>query len=56
MIQRLTPGAPLCSAVSDDPRIDGLELCLKGGGVGGPDYFVRLAELGADALVADAPR
>lgn len=56
MTRRLTPGAPLCSAVSDDPRIDGLELCLKGGGVGGPDYFVRLAELGADALVADAPR
>jgi len=56
MIRRLTPGAPLCVAVSDDPRIDGLELCLKGGGVGAPDYFVRLAELGADALVADAPR
>ncbi|MDF2990209.1 MAG: hypothetical protein K0S37_723 [Microbacterium sp.] len=56
MIRRLAPGSPLCSVVSDDPRIDGLEVCLKGGGVGGPDYFVQLAELGADAVVADAPR
>jgi uncharacterized protein YgbK (DUF1537 family) len=56
VLRRLAPGAPLCRALSDDPRIDGLEVCLKGGGVGAPDYFVRLAELGADALVADSPR
>ncbi|WZH35695.1 MAG: four-carbon acid sugar kinase family protein [Microbacterium enclense] len=56
MIRRLAPGSPLCSVVSDDPRIDGLEVCLKGGGVGGPHYFVQLAELGTGALVADAPR
>jgi uncharacterized protein YgbK (DUF1537 family) len=38
-------GAPLCRAFSDDPALDGLELVLKGGQVGTPDFFhrVRLA-------------
>jgi len=33
------PGSPLCSAYSDDPVFDGLEIALKGGQVGGDDYF-----------------
>lgn len=39
----MAPGAPLCHAeiLGDTPR--SLELCLKGGQVGPPDYFVRLA-------------
>jgi 3-oxoisoapionate kinase len=39
----MAPGAPLCHAEisGDTPR--SLELCLKGGQVGPPDYFVRLA-------------
>lgn len=32
-------GAPLCRAYSDDPSLDGLELVLKGGQVGTPDFF-----------------
>jgi uncharacterized protein YgbK (DUF1537 family) len=35
----MTPGAPLCRAHSDSPMMDGLELVLKGGQVGGPDFF-----------------
>ncbi|MCS5497131.1 hypothetical protein NY547_07775 [Cnuibacter physcomitrellae] len=48
LVRRLAPGSPLCSAVSDDPRVDGMELCLKGGQIGAPDYFVRIADLGTD--------
>ncbi len=39
MKAELTPGAPLCRAHSDDPRIDGLEIALKGGQMGKVDYF-----------------
>jgi uncharacterized protein YgbK (DUF1537 family) len=33
------PGAPLCRAHSDDPRLDGLEIVLKGGQMGPPGFF-----------------
>jgi uncharacterized protein YgbK (DUF1537 family) len=36
---RIQTGAPLCRAASDDPALDGLELILKGGQVGTPDFF-----------------
>ena len=39
MLGELTPGAPLCRGYSDDPRFDGLEIALKGGQMGKPDYF-----------------
>jgi uncharacterized protein YgbK (DUF1537 family) len=42
MIAPIAPGAPLCRAHSADPAIDGLEIALKGGGMGGPDYFERV--------------
>lgn len=35
----LVPGAPLCRGHSDDPRLDGLEIVLKGGQMGPPDFF-----------------
>ena len=35
----LTPGAPLCRGYSDDARLDGLEIALKGGQMGRADYF-----------------
>lgn len=35
----LVPGAPLCIAHSDDPRLQGLEIILKGGQMGPPDFF-----------------
>ncbi|MGL4325514.1 MAG: four-carbon acid sugar kinase family protein [Beijerinckiaceae bacterium] len=42
----LSAGAPLCRAHADDPRLDGLELCLKGGQMGGPDFFMRARDGG----------
>jgi uncharacterized protein YgbK (DUF1537 family) len=38
---RLAPGAPLCAVLSSAPHLSGLELALKGGQMGGADYFVR---------------
>ena len=39
-----TPGSPLCTAASADTRLDGLEIAMKGGQVGGDDYFVALRD------------
>lgn len=39
-----TPGSPLCTAASADPRLDGIEIAMKGGQVGGDDYFVALRD------------
>jgi len=41
-----TPGSPLCLAHSDEAVLDGLQIALKGGQVGGDDYFSRI-RLGA---------
>lgn len=38
-VGQVQAGAPLCRAFSDDPALDGLELVLKGGQVGTPDFF-----------------
>ena len=38
----LSPGVALLRARADDPRIDGLELALKGGQMGQVDFFARL--------------
>ncbi|WP_225879000.1 3-oxo-isoapionate kinase OiaK [Zeimonas arvi] len=35
----IVPGAPLCRAWSADPARDGLEIVLKGGQIGGDDFF-----------------
>ena len=35
----LQPGVPLCRAYSVEPALDGLELALKGGQIGPPDFF-----------------
>jgi 3-oxoisoapionate kinase len=37
-----TPGSPLCLAHSDEKPFDGLEIALKGGQVGGDDYFSKI--------------
>ncbi len=39
-----TPGSPLCTAASDNPSLDGLEIAMKGGQVGGDDYFTSLRD------------
>ncbi|WP_284309551.1 nucleotide-binding domain containing protein, partial [Hydrogenophaga electricum] len=36
---QLAPGAPLCRAHADAAGMDGLELVLKGGQMGGVDFF-----------------
>lgn len=45
--QTLAPGVPLCRAYADDARLDGLELVLKGGQVGGERFFERVRRGGA---------
>ncbi len=39
MIIPATPGSPLCRTHASEERFDGLEICLKGGQVGKPDFF-----------------
>ena len=37
-----TPGSPLCTASSSNAELNGIEIALKGGQLGGDDYFVTL--------------
>jgi uncharacterized protein YgbK (DUF1537 family) len=39
-----TPGSPLCLAHSSSASFDGLEIALKGGQIGGDDYFSVLRD------------
>jgi 3-oxoisoapionate kinase len=41
----MTPGAPLCDAEFGPDSNTRFQVCLKGGQVGGPDYFTRIAGL-----------
>ncbi|MFI7633162.1 four-carbon acid sugar kinase family protein [Nonomuraea sp. NPDC049400] len=43
VIASLAVGGPVCVLSADDPACDGLEVALKGGQVGGDDYFLRAA-------------
>lgn len=45
-VARLQPGAPLCRAYSSDAAFDGLELVLKGGQIGTPDFFGLMRSAG----------
>ena len=38
---RLAPGAPLCRVLSTLPHLASLQIALKGGQMGGHDYFVK---------------
>jgi uncharacterized protein YgbK (DUF1537 family) len=38
----LAPGVALCRLHSEHPALDGLEIALKGGQMGGEDFFERL--------------
>jgi uncharacterized protein YgbK (DUF1537 family) len=42
----LSPGAPLCRAWPLDPRRDGVEIVLKGGQMGPPDFFSTVLRRG----------
>ena len=39
MLLPVSPGAPLCEAYSQEPGLEGVELALKGGQLGGLDFF-----------------
>lgn len=55
MIAEVAPGSPLCRATADDPTVDGLEIALKGGQVGRPDYFTTVASLDGAASSTPTP-
>ena len=48
---KATPGSPLCIGHSRDTAFDGIEIAMKGGQIGGDDYFVMLR----DGLAAPLP-
>ena len=41
MVAPLFPGAPLCRALAPGRPLHGRELVLKGGQMGGPDFFLQ---------------
>lgn len=47
IIAPIAPGGPLCRVVAPGRRVDGLEMCLKGGQVGHRDFFeaVRIGRM-----------
>jgi uncharacterized protein YgbK (DUF1537 family) len=42
MVAPLAPGAPLCRALAPGRPLHGRELVLKGGQIGGPDFFAQV--------------
>lgn len=46
MAAPLAPGSPLCRARAREDAFDGLEIAMKGGQVGEPDYFGRVLTQG----------
>jgi uncharacterized protein YgbK (DUF1537 family) len=46
----VAPGAPLCRARSHNPQFDGLEISLKGGQNGKPDYFGKILKGSSELL------
>ena len=39
-----SPGSPLCTALSDAPAFDGLEIAFKGGQIGDDAYFSQIRD------------
>lgn len=44
MIAPAAPGAPLCRIYSQGGTLEGMEIVLKGGQIGGPDFFVNVLQ------------
>jgi len=42
MLLPVSPGAPLCRLYSEDDAVNGMEVALKGGQFGSPDYFMKV--------------
>ncbi len=47
-IAPIDPGSPLCRAHAPEGGLDGLEIALKGGQVGRPDFFVAVRQGGRE--------
>jgi len=52
----IAPGSPLCRAYSEDPVHEGLEITLKGGQVGAPDFFCAVKRGGAPGHNGGTPK
>lgn len=44
----LATGSPMCTAHADTERFDGLQIALKGGQLGGPNYLIRVRDGAAE--------
>ena len=44
LLMPITPAAPICTASSDNPVFDGLQVASKGGQIGRPNYFIQVLE------------
>ena len=44
----ISPSSPLCRAHTNDTALAGLEIALKGGQVGGPDFFCAVKRGGTN--------
>ncbi len=49
-IAPLVPGGPLCRMSSHESRLDGLEIVLKGGQVGGADFYELILNRGSNSV------
>lgn len=48
MLLPVSPGAPLCKVYAHDAGMDGIELALKGGQFGSPDYFAKVRDAASE--------
>jgi len=44
MILPIDPGVPMCCGYSSDPTMNDIEIALKGGQMGSPEFFVKIKE------------
>jgi uncharacterized protein YgbK (DUF1537 family) len=47
VLDSVAPGAPLCLAYSERAKFDGLEIALKSGQLGGPEFFEKVYQSGS---------
>jgi uncharacterized protein YgbK (DUF1537 family) len=52
MVLPIDPGVPLCSGYSSDPTINDIEIALKGGQMGSPEFFVKIKEAASSDTVS----
>lgn len=55
MLKPVSPGAPLCKAYSFEEKLNGVEIALKGGQLGSPDFFVKVLNIEDNAKESACP-